>query len=183
MSSGCISSASTLGCIDAQGPVRATYRNIYKWPESDAEFVKSVTRGGGWCEQQQRRGPRRQFQQPRVVDSYSCRQMYLRSYTFSKKESVPERTKKCLGRVKERVAAVAANGKRVPGCVPLWVNGGTGKGGDEGVGMASAGSSGEQRRKKRCPGVRRLRDASSAAFCSIFHRLLSCTTSVEVVDR
>ncbi|XP_030546195.1 uncharacterized protein LOC115752242 [Rhodamnia argentea] len=41
---------------------------------------------------------------PGVVDGISCRQMYLRSYPFSRKESVPERTKKCLGRVKKGVA-------------------------------------------------------------------------------
>ncbi|KAF2288773.1 hypothetical protein GH714_012784 [Hevea brasiliensis] len=92
MSSVCISN-----CVndarDPRVPVRATYVNLYKWPESDAEFIKSVHRVG------------QGFQgQPRVVDSISCRQMYLRSYTFSRKESVPERTKKCFGRVKEKVA-------------------------------------------------------------------------------
>ncbi|KMT04965.1 hypothetical protein BVRB_7g171290 [Beta vulgaris subsp. vulgaris] len=90
MNSVCISS-----CIeDTRVPtlrVRATYVNLYKWPESDAEFVRSVSfRGPGH--------PR-----PKVVESISCRQLYLRSYTFTKKESVNEKTKKCIGRVKERV--------------------------------------------------------------------------------
>ncbi|KAK9756171.1 hypothetical protein RND81_01G078600 [Saponaria officinalis] len=89
MNSVCISS-----CVeDARVPtrVRATYTNLYKWPESDAEFVRSVSfRGPGH--------PR-----PKVVDSISCRQLYLRSYTFTRKESVNEKTKKCFGRVKERV--------------------------------------------------------------------------------
>lgn len=192
MSSGCMSSSSALGCIDARGPVRATYMNLYKWPESDAEFVKSVSRGrtgGGDCHKLWGVPPRRchhQYQQPRVVDSYSCRQMYLRSYTFSRKESVPERTRKCLGKVKERVAAVAVSGKKVPGCVPLCVGGGALREGGEKTGsMGSGGDGGGQRRrrKKRCPGVGRLREVSSAAFCSIFYRLLSCTASVEVADR
>lgn len=38
-----------------------------------------------------------------MVESISCRQLYLRSYTFTRKESVNEKTKKCIGRVKERV--------------------------------------------------------------------------------
>ncbi|KAK6244806.1 hypothetical protein QUC31_011215 [Theobroma cacao] len=45
---------------------------------------------------------------PRVVDGISCRQMYLRSYRFSRKETVPEKTVKCFGRVKDKVA----HGKR-----------------------------------------------------------------------
>ncbi|KAK7393613.1 hypothetical protein VNO78_22171 [Psophocarpus tetragonolobus] len=89
MSSVCISK-----CVnDAGVPVRASYVNLYKWPESEAEFVKSVSsrRGSHVCGQ------------ARVVDSISCRQMYLRSYKFSRKESVPEKTQKCFGMVKERV--------------------------------------------------------------------------------
>lgn len=51
-----------------------TYGNVYKWPMAEAEFVRSITHGGS-----QRRTT--------VVDSISCRQMYLRSYTFSTKEN------------------------------------------------------------------------------------------------
>ncbi|KAA8516486.1 hypothetical protein F0562_017008 [Nyssa sinensis] len=91
MTSVCISKSAD----DARVPVRATYVNLYKWPESDAEFVKTVGmtnvcgRGVG--------------QHPRGVDSISCRQLYLKSYTFSKKETMPERTRKYLGLVRERV--------------------------------------------------------------------------------
>ena len=86
-------------CINdvfASPPIRATYVNLYKWPESDAEFVRSVSSAGS-------RGAAASSGHPRVVDSISCRQLYLRSYTFSRKESVPEKTRKCLGRVRERV--------------------------------------------------------------------------------
>ncbi|KAK4408556.1 hypothetical protein Sango_0436600 [Sesamum angolense] len=39
MASTCISS-----CVDdARVPVRATYVNLYKWPESDFEFVRSMS--------------------------------------------------------------------------------------------------------------------------------------------
>ncbi|XAR69004.1 hypothetical protein NMG60_11000436 [Bertholletia excelsa] len=122
MTSVCISK-----CVDdARVPVRATYVNLYKWPESDAEFVRSAVGG---------------LPHPRVVDSISCRQTYLRSYTFSRKETVPERTRKCLERVKERVAR-----------------------------------RGRHRRPRRGRRV-------VAALCAVFHRLLSCTASVDVVDQ
>lgn len=142
MAAGC-SCKAAVGCVDARAPVRASYVSLYKWPESDAEFVKSVAmarrqgggRGGGGQESPggaagasassyhhhyyyNGSGSMRNsgelsaaagagYCSPRVVDSYSCRQMYLRSYTFSKrKETVPERTMACLGRVRERGAAV-----------------------------------------------------------------------------
>ncbi|KAL1558088.1 hypothetical protein AAHA92_08595 [Salvia divinorum] len=90
MASVCISS-----CVDdARVPVRATYVNLYKWPESDFEFVRSMSsksRGGAAHNSSHGR--------PRVVDSISCRQMYLRSYTFSREEDYKEEkaSVKCLG--------------------------------------------------------------------------------------
>ncbi|CAA7058254.1 unnamed protein product [Microthlaspi erraticum] len=50
-----------------------TYANLHKWPMAEAEFLRSISQGGS-----QRRTT--------VVDSISCRQMYLRSYTFSSNE-------------------------------------------------------------------------------------------------
>ncbi|XP_057781681.1 uncharacterized protein LOC130999985 [Salvia miltiorrhiza] len=103
MASGCISS-----CVDdARVPVRASYVNLYKWPESDFEFVRSMSsksRGGG--------GGR----QPRVVDSISCRQMYLRSYTFSREEDYKDdkASLKCLGRGRGKPPADAAGKRRKP---------------------------------------------------------------------
>ncbi|XP_019266511.1 PREDICTED: uncharacterized protein LOC109243949 [Nicotiana attenuata] len=40
MASACIST----NCVNeiAKAPVRVTYVNLYKWPDSDAEFIKSV---------------------------------------------------------------------------------------------------------------------------------------------
>ncbi|XP_058109887.1 uncharacterized protein LOC131253077 [Magnolia sinica] len=144
MASSCISS-----CVDAHAPVRATYVNLYKWPESDAEFVRSVTRGsarGAHSHQHHHH-----HNHPRVVDSYSCRQMYLRSYTFSRKETVHERTTKCFGRVRKKVVSQAKKEKNRSG--------------------------------RKFVGMRKVGEISCAALCSIFHRLLSCTTSVDVVDR
>ena len=94
MSSVCMSN-----CVndtrDPRVPFRANYVNLYKWLESDAKFIKSVRRVA----------VHELHRHPRVVDSISCRQLYLRSYTFSRKESMPEKTKKCFERVKERVAS------------------------------------------------------------------------------
>ncbi|KAK5836547.1 hypothetical protein E1A91_A04G104400v1 [Gossypium mustelinum] len=92
MTSVCISSCLS-DATDPLVPVRATYVNLYKWPESDAEFLRSRSSG----------------RPSRVVDSFSCRQMYLRSYRFSRKESVREKTVKCFGRVKEKIGG---DGKR-----------------------------------------------------------------------
>ncbi|KAJ1378275.1 hypothetical protein SESBI_48011 [Sesbania bispinosa] len=83
MASICISN-----CInDTHLPIRPTFVNLYKWPESDVEFVKTVNSNNS-----------------AVPDSLSCRQMYLRSYKFSRKKvGVTEKTMKCLSRVKESV--------------------------------------------------------------------------------
>ncbi|XP_031101143.1 uncharacterized protein LOC116005056 [Ipomoea triloba] len=148
MASVCVSS-----CVkDVRAPVvvRATYENLYKWPESDAEFIRSVTsnvRSAAVAGH------------PRVVDSISCRQMYLRSYTFSREEDgrkeeeeeAEETAAKCCGRARKE----AAGRKR--------------KSGDGG-----AGDGGHGRRKKKCFRFRR-------AMVSIFRRLLSCTAQVDVV--
>lgn len=153
MNSVCISN-----CVndarDPRVPVRATYVNLYKWPESDAEFVKSVSSNG-------RRSISNGHGQshshshchPRVVDSISCRQMYLRSYKFSKKETMPEKTKKCFGRVKEKMS----HGKK-------------------------GGKSSKGRKRSKCLVLRKVKELSCAALLRIFQRFLSCTASVDVVD-
>ncbi|GMH10117.1 hypothetical protein Nepgr_011958 [Nepenthes gracilis] len=145
MSSVCISS-----CVnDTRVPVRvrATYVNLYKWPESDAEFVRSVSsRGAGH--------PR-----PRVVDSISCRQLYLRSYTFTREESMNERTINCIGRVKEKV-----------------VNGGKNNNNSDGKTKKK-----KKKKKKSNEAVRKVREVPCAALKAIFRKLLFCSASVDVV--
>ncbi|KAK6943726.1 hypothetical protein RJ641_024828 [Dillenia turbinata] len=155
MSSVCITKCAT----DARIPVRATYVNLYKWPESDVEFVKSVGKTAaataGWC-----RGGHN-----RVVDSISCRQMYLRSYTFSKKESVHVRTRKCLGRVKERVVyRSSGSGKKIR----RKSRGGSGGGIVVG--------------RRSFVVIRKVKQFTCAAFFTLFQRLLSCTATVDVID-
>lgn len=151
MTSVCISN-----CVDdardPRVPVRATYVNLYKWPESDAEFVKSVSSNG------RRSSTNGVHGHPRVVDSISCRQMYLRSYKFSKKETMPEKTKKCFGRVKEKMGHHGKN------------KGGSGK------------STTRGRKRNKCLVLRKVKELSCAALLRIFQRFLSCTASVDVVD-
>ncbi|XP_055834352.1 uncharacterized protein LOC129902931 [Solanum dulcamara] len=162
MASACISS-----CVnDARAPVRATYVNLYKWPESDAEFIRSVSlknNGRGHI-----RGHGRDRNGPKVVDSISCRQLYLRSYTFSREdqENVSDEKKsqvKCYGKRKRKLP------RRNNGC----------------GGGYSGGSSGGVRRRstrRKCKGFRKAKELSCAALTSIFRRLLSCTAKVDVVS-
>ncbi|XP_022728681.1 uncharacterized protein LOC111284225 [Durio zibethinus] len=141
MASTCIST-----CInDTRVPVRPTYVNLYKWPESDAEFVRSLRSDGP------SRGGRAH---PTVVDSISCRQMYLRSYTFHRNDQIePEKTK-CFGRAKkEKVKSPPRRKKRSKTVA-----------------------------KKKSAALRRAKDVSCAALLAMFRRLLSCTTKVDVAD-
>lgn len=134
--------------------------DLYQLPESDAEFVKPTAGFDGHGEGQF------YFLHPRVVDSVSCRQLYLRSaYTFSRKESLPERTKKCFERVKERVTTVAAPSRNYqsPG--------------------SRRSRSRRGRRRRRLVMVKRVKEFSCEALRFIFQRLLSCTASVDVVER
>ncbi|KAK1285420.1 hypothetical protein QJS10_CPB20g00818 [Acorus calamus] len=156
MASTCISNSCIIDDAAHRRPVRATYMNLYKWPGSDAEFVKSVNR---------KAAATTAFGHPAVADSYSCRQMFLRSYTFSKKETVGERTKKCLGKVKEKVVMRTTKTRNSTNCE-----------GKENLKK-------RRRRKGRCVVVRRVGEVTCAAFQSVFHRLLSCSTTVDVVDR
>ncbi|KAL2345001.1 hypothetical protein Fmac_006286 [Flemingia macrophylla] len=142
MSSVCISN-----CInDARVgvPVRATYVNLYKWPESDAEFVRSVS-----CNREK---GSQMYGHPRVVDSISCRQMYLRSYTFSREEdNVRDNTHKCF---------------------PMKMNKNKNK---------KNGGADPQPRRTKCLLWSKAKELSCSAFSRIFRRVLSCSASVDVV--
>ncbi|XP_039012808.1 uncharacterized protein LOC120142135 [Hibiscus syriacus] len=142
MASTCIST-----CIDdTKVSIRPTYANLYKWPESDAEFVRSLRSNGS-----SRGGPAH----PTIVDSISCRQMYLRSYTFHRSDdddqTQPEKTK-CFGRFhKEKVKSPRS--KNMSKTVP-----------------------------NKCVALRRAKSVSCPALLAIFRRLLLCTTKFDVAD-
>ncbi|KAH7553448.1 hypothetical protein ACOSP7_029835 [Xanthoceras sorbifolium] len=168
MSSVCISN-----CVndtrDPRIPVRATYVNLYKWPESDAEFVRSVTSRGD--ANVVRRGVggglNGHHGHPRVVDSISCRQMYLRSYTFSREEeNVSEKKTMCFGRGKDKKKE-----KKAPSSSNVE---------EEGKRKRKDDDKARRRRKRKCLVLRKI---SCSALLRIFYRLLSCSASVDVVDR
>ncbi|KAL3653602.1 hypothetical protein CASFOL_003283 [Castilleja foliolosa] len=79
--------------LDHPVPTRGTYFNMYKWPDSDIKFLKSIISDDS-SEGRSRAGP----------DGFVRRQSYLRSYTFSKERNcckkikflrlVPKRSKK-----------------------------------------------------------------------------------------
>ncbi|KAB1226075.1 hypothetical protein CJ030_MR1G000543 [Morella rubra] len=127
-------------CVeDPRVPLRRpTHTNLFERPNSDEKFVGS---NSNW----------RPRAHPVVVDTISCRQMYLRSYKFSTKESVHEN--KCFGRVK---LTAPYRMRRI---------------------KSKAKSFGRRRRGA----LRRARDASTAALLSFFRRLLFCTAHVDVL--
>ncbi|KAJ4882304.1 Uncharacterized protein Rs2_32397 [Raphanus sativus] len=157
MNSVCISS-----CIDDARDTRVprtTYVNLYKWPESDAEFVRSVRRGGG-------------VPTARVVDSISCRQMYLRSYTFSREDDdkskaekvVPSSTQtSCLGRFKETASFRKGNK-------------------EESDVIVEKSKPGSRREKRRVRKKKKKREQACSVMFRFFRRLLSCAATVDVVD-
>lgn len=93
MSSVCISK-----CINdvARVPMRATYVNLYKWPESDAEFVRSMRSNN-------KSNMILNSSEMLYGNSISCRQAFLRSYKFSRKESFLGKTRKYFRRAKRKV--------------------------------------------------------------------------------
>lgn len=108
-----MASVCTSDCVNkTRLPHRPTYFNLYKWPESDVKFLSTIKDdtpirdklisyvNSNICVASE--------VQAREVDSFSCRQIYLRSYKFSKKKvGVAEKTLKCLNRLKEGVACVS----------------------------------------------------------------------------
>lgn len=156
MSSVCISKCMN-DARDPRVPVRATYVNLYKWPESDAEFVRSVSSSRSSS------GGAVRFGHPRVVDSISCRQMYLRSYKFSREEeTVPHNTthKCCFG----PLSLLRHNNNTT-------------------FDHQYNNKSKKKKKKKRCLFLGKVKDVSRAAFFRIFTRCLSCTATVDVVDQ
>jgi hypothetical protein len=167
MSSSC---RSAIDCINSRAPVRATYVNLYRWPESDAEFVRAVAR--------KRDGLSAARPAPAVADSYSCRQMYLRSYTFSRKETMPQKTMRCLGRVKEKAVELPFILQRSHSFASSKGNENENKEENNkrnNNNKKKKKKKNKKKKNKRCFAVRKL-------VYSLFNRLLSCTSKVDVVD-
>ncbi|KAK4255005.1 hypothetical protein QN277_008068 [Acacia crassicarpa] len=126
-------------CVSNTGVVtgrRPTYVDLHKWPESEAEFVKMVTSGKG---RDSTSSPAKGF------DSISCRQMYLRSYTFSRKEEgVKDKTIKYMRLCAKNVTKLKGRVVRIDFSM-----------------------------------LKRVNHVSCAAFFSVFHRFLSCSSKVD----
>ncbi|KAL0678442.1 hypothetical protein Bca4012_006423 [Brassica carinata] len=58
-------------------PKVTIYTNLHKWPMAEVEFVKSISHGNSQ-------------HRTMVMNNITCRQMYLRSYTFTRKENEEE---------------------------------------------------------------------------------------------
>ncbi|OIT24642.1 hypothetical protein A4A49_55056 [Nicotiana attenuata] len=133
----------------ARAPVRATYVNQYKWPESDIEFIKSIS-----SKINQNSNIGCNHPEPNEPDSISYRQLYLRSYPFSKEESVCEKIVLKYYRIKRKVRNTGDNSSGAP----------------------------SRNTRENMNGIRKAKEISCAALFSIFRRLLSCTVKVDVVD-
>ncbi|KAL4180459.1 hypothetical protein AMTRI_Chr13g92170 [Amborella trichopoda] len=93
MNSSCVS-----GCLEAQAPIKVSFVKLYQWPQADAEFVKLIAQNkASFAGKRRENGSH---------ESFACRQKYLRSYTFSKKESLRERTKKWFLERKEMMREI-----------------------------------------------------------------------------
>ncbi|KAG6521519.1 uncharacterized protein LOC122050540 [Zingiber officinale] len=152
MSSACRSSRC---CVDAKSPVRASYKVLYKWPESDVAFAKSAAAVQSRRHELPHVGSFSSIEAraPAVVDGYSCRQLYLRSYTFTKKETVPQRTRRCMRKLKDGTAVF-----------PIF--------------SAAAARTIEDRSESKTVKKNKMK----SALHSVFHRLLFCATKIEVAD-
>ncbi|CAL1403219.1 unnamed protein product [Linum trigynum] len=97
---------------------------------------------------------------PKVVDSVSCRQLYLRSYTFSRKESFNDRTKRRIGEVAESVKKRGLGFRLLP----------AGRG------------EGREKKKGKKKGVV-VRRRSTAVMCLGKARRVTCRAVMKVVRR
>ncbi|XAR73918.1 hypothetical protein NMG60_11008043 [Bertholletia excelsa] len=95
MNSSCIA-----GCLDVEAPVEKRFMRMYLWAQADKEFLRmlSMYKDGG--ESVSSSCPTPTPSPARAPTSCDHRQRYLRSYTFSRKQTTAERTKKWLNQKK-----------------------------------------------------------------------------------
>ncbi|CAK9158734.1 unnamed protein product [Ilex paraguariensis] len=108
MSSSCIA-----GCLDAQAPVELSLVKLHQWAQADREFLRMVTMNR---DTQSSSSSSPILSSPSRGKSYACRQRYLRSYTFSKKESPAQRTKKWLTEKKKQKKENSNGGSGTGSC-------------------------------------------------------------------
>ncbi|KZV23942.1 hypothetical protein F511_23086 [Dorcoceras hygrometricum] len=97
---------STRDIFKGQVPMRATYNNLFKRPHAEREFLESL------IADTHRDGAVRMHGHPMVVASFMSRQLFLRSYPFTREEDY-EKTNVCFRlkvREVEYVRKVNSNG-------------------------------------------------------------------------
>ncbi|CAN1141194.1 hypothetical protein LINPERPRIM_LOCUS25336 [Linum perenne] len=109
---------------------------------------------------------------PKLVDTtVSCRQLYLRSYTFSRKESFSDKTKHCVVKVAERVKNGSADFRNRK----IFF----------GFGMTKKKNM-RRRRKRPMRAIVCLRKASTLTFSAVMkvvkRLIMSCTTRVDTAS-
>jgi len=113
MNSSCIA-----GCLDAQTPVKLSFVKLCQWVKAEASLLKRVSMN----EKRETAGTPSPFKtqsRPVCHGSYasSPRQRYLRSYTFVRKETVVEKTKKWLKETtKKNTESKSRSGSRTGSC-------------------------------------------------------------------
>ncbi|XP_020583368.1 uncharacterized protein LOC110026671 [Phalaenopsis equestris] len=135
----------------------SSYINLRKWAESDAEFVRSLSSVSLSTENRACWPPA----SPTVIDSFSCRQLYLRSYAFSKKEPLPKKAIKCFEKFKRKAIDHLH-------CFSDDISYVSGKEDKKKMILK------KKKKKKKKKG--------RSVFFSVLHRLLSCGGCFQVVD-
>lgn len=81
-------------CLDVQTPVKVSFTKLHEWAQADKEFLRKLTIDDTNTSSSSSSSVI--VRSSNCQQSYAYRQRYLRSYTFSRKESAAQRTKKWL---------------------------------------------------------------------------------------
>lgn len=87
------------GCSDAETEPRLSFVNLHRWPEAEAEFLKSLSHEPTNDNNER---PSSSLHKP-----YASRQRYIRSYPFCCKEPFLRRTKKRMKIEMKKVRALS----------------------------------------------------------------------------
>ncbi|XP_010431044.1 PREDICTED: uncharacterized protein LOC104715327 [Camelina sativa] len=98
MASKCISDCVNVENDATGGRPGTTLAKIHKWPAAEVEFIQSISHGGSQG-------------RTTAIESISCRQMYLRSYTFSRKEENEDSDRRCFRGCRKKVAKKCTRSK------------------------------------------------------------------------
>lgn len=130
-------------------------------PKSDSRFSKPMDSSGGGS--------------VRVVDSKSCRQMYLRTaYTFSRQEEKKrdgnmEKAKKCLGRVRDSFSLVYKRYDHMKSFKYMIRNN-------------SVGNNNNNNNNGSMVIFSKVKEFSYSSLLSMIRRMLACTAKVDVAE-